>query len=1063
MTYQFTDNQIRTAAGHAIYFKGKDYFLERRVQDVIVEDNVLVASVRGSQEFPYKVRVYLKCKTGLYSECTCLDDAADLCKHAVAALFALQANPKQATVKVVPKVTKTVLKKSSLLFLNHNHQTIKPVIRFYLPVANEHGWVKSININTVIAWGEKINEVTSLSQIVDVQDYRYDQDSDLPALDQFNQAQVHCLRLMHSLEQVYSTGTLLKNYELSLLLRESDDPSIEFYMGKQKMIISREHQAGLNVHVAKEGKEEIKATFAFVVSNHEAPLKGILIAGRPSWLLCPEQGIIVPFHPDIPETVLTKVFAANQEMSIPVDGIVDFYDTIINPLYKHATITFADKKLEQIHLEEQALHVDIHLDGGIKQISADVRFTYGQHTYSIADLIYAPAYLPLSGSHHWLKRDLDEERAVVRFLTQDCGFVLDKQHLFIIKGTDTIAEVVFNKFSAIDDKWTIHYSSDLNDIFHDFQQLTPTLQVGSSSEIDWFYFNVQYKAKGVNQEITQQDIRRQLVGGKNYIQLKSGQFVGIAKNEFAAVEHLIEEFDGKVKNLSVYHVPFLIDEAGRQGIKIDVQGSLKEWHEHFRQFRSIKTVDAPKEVKTILRDYQHKGLDWLNFLREYRLGGILADEMGLGKTLQVLSLIKLDVDQGQKAPNLVVCPTTLVFNWQAEIQKFFPDLKVLIPQGSDRREQLESMNEYHVVITSYALLRRDAEIYEKSTFNYLILDEAQHIKNRYTLNARMSKQLKSKYRLVLTGTPIENSVADLWSIFDFLMPGFLGGYDRFKERYELPILRDQDQHALSALARKIKPFMLRRLKKDVIKELPEKIEQVSWCELEPTQAKTYQQMLLLAQREVMDAYKTQGFNKSRLKILTVILRLRQICCHPQLANVDLGHRLLVSAKLNLLKEMIQESISGGHKVLIFSQFIGMLSIISEYLKKENINFDYMDGSTDNRGDVVNHFNNTPETKVFLLSLKVGGVGLNLTSADTVIIYEPWWNPAVEDQAIDRAHRIGQASTVNAYRLICKGTIEEKILDLQRRKKNLIDSLIISEEGIAKKLGWEDVKFLLDIN
>jgi len=467
-------------------------------------------------------------------------------------------------------------------------------------------------------------------------------------------------------------------------------------------------------------------------------------------------------------------------------------------------------------------------------------------------------------------------------------------------------------------------------------------------------------------------------------------------------------------------------------------------------------------VAGVLRDYQRHGVNWLTFIRKFRFGGILADEMGLGKTLQTLAMVCQAREEGVKLPCLVVCPTTLVWNWEAEVKKFLPGMKTLVIGGNDRRSRLQKIPEVEIVITSYALLRRDVEYYAPYHFHYLILDEAQNIKNRHTLSAQVTKRLKADHRLALSGTPLENSIADLWSIFDFLMPSFLGTYERFREIYETPIVQGQDSQKLTELSRRIAPFVLRRLKQDVIKELPEKIEQTAFCELEPAQAKLYASMADQARKEALEAYRSNGLGKSRMLILTLLLRLRQICCHPQIAGVALKHHIGVSAKTDLFKEMLQELLSSGHRVLVFSQFVEMLKILKEYLEHEKITYEYMDGKTKDRQAKVEHFNTDKDVKVFLLSLKVGGLGLNLTSADTVILYEPWWNPAVEQQAIDRAHRMGQKNAVLAYHLIARGTIEERILELQERKKSMMNALVLSDETVFKSLGWEDIKFLLDL-
>lgn len=1058
-----TEDDISGFAQRHIFLRGKEYFRDGRVKCLEFKNGVLFASVLGSESLPYQVKVYIRDRKSFHSECTCAYDWGTVCKHAVAALLA--ASVKSAGLN--PAGTsgrQNVLSKPSLLFPRDSRSLTPPVIRFTLPTRNNFGISsKGIKVTTTIIHGGQSSELYNTAQLFDPRDYYYGRNSDFPSFDEFNDTQRHCLRLIHSFRDAYSSESRLQPYELALLLRESGGEGVEFFEGRYKQLqVRRGKPVPLVVEVASGSKDKLQA---FLFARHpdapDSPMHGHLVEGRPCWFINFDGGSIFPFADVFDEDILNNVFSINNVVEWPKARMPEFIHSVLGRIKGHARISFRDKDLEHIRFEEASPAVQLYLDGSIKRLTIDVRFIYNGQVFALPDLIYAAAYLPVDGHTLWLKRDIAGERRVIAFLCDECGFYLDGEHHLATTDADAIARFVFEQLPLITGKYDVFCAPDFEKRFKARSFLKPRISFGAD-DLDWFYFDVSYTAQGIEQEFSAEEIRRQLLKGKNYIQLKSGDVIPIAREEFDKAERLAEEFDGKTKSLPVFHVPFLLEEAGRQKLDVALTGRFGEIHERFKRFRSIKTVKPPRQLKNILRDYQRKGLDWLEFLRDFRLGGILADEMGLGKTLQVLALIKTQVEAGERLPHLVVCPTTLVWNWQAEIKKFLPDLKVLIPQGMERRQQIETSNDYHVVITSYALLRRDAQLYEKFPFNYVILDEAQNIKNRHTVNARMSKQLKSRHRLVLTGTPLENSVADLWSIFDFLMPGFLGGYERFKSRYEVPVLKDQNKEALDTLARKINPFVLRRLKKDVIKELPEKIEQISWCEMEPSQCKTYEQMLALGRREVLGAYQAQGFHKSRMKILTVLLRLRQICCHPELAHVKLGHRLAVSAKLNLLKEILQEAVSGGHNILIFSQFVTMLSIIAEYLKKEKILFEYMDGSTKDRPGAVERFNTADDVKIFLLSLKVGGVGLNLTKADTVILYEPWWNPAVEDQAVDRAHRIGQKSAVTAYKLICKGTIEEKILELQKRKKNLIDSLVVSEEGIAKKLGWEDIKFLLDL-
>jgi SNF2 family DNA or RNA helicase len=451
----------------------------------------------------------------------------------------------------------------------------------------------------------------------------------------------------------------------------------------------------------------------------------------------------------------------------------------------------------------------------------------------------------------------------------------------------------------------------------------------------------------------------------------------------------------------------------------------------------------------------------MQFLRQNGFGGVLADEMGLGKTLQALAFFRSIRQQNpSSAPMLVVCPTSLVSNWMAEAEKFTPTLKALAVEGADRERLFARVSDHDLVVTSYALMRRDAERYRQLEFDTLVLDEAQHIKNRQTQNAQAVKSVRARQRLVLTGTPLENSVLDLWSIFDFLMPGYLGTAQDFRERYEQPIARDKDSAAQKRLARRLRPFVLRRTKREVAPELPEKIQQVAYCELTRDQRAVYEQVLEATRKEVLDAAGQEGMGRSRMLVLSALLRLRQICCDPRLLKLDTVEPSGTSAKVELFSELLEEVIDGGHRALVFSQFTSMLALLKETLVAQGLTYCYLDGATTDRSAVVRKFQEDQSIPLFLISLKAGGVGLNLTGADTVIHFDPWWNPAVEDQATDRAHRIGQTRIVTSYKLIARNTVEEKILMLQNRKRELINATIAGEEQFAAALSWEEIQDLL---
>jgi SNF2 family DNA or RNA helicase len=468
-------------------------------------------------------------------------------------------------------------------------------------------------------------------------------------------------------------------------------------------------------------------------------------------------------------------------------------------------------------------------------------------------------------------------------------------------------------------------------------------------------------------------------------------------------------------------------------------------------------------LDSVLRPYQKQGVAWLWFLRERNLAGVLADDMGLGKTLQALAYFQAVAaarPAGQRRPNLVVCPTSLVFAWVAEAQRFTPDLKVLGFHGPDRHERLAQAGPVDLIVTSYALVRRDFDLHAKTEFDTLILDEAQHIKNRATQNAQAVKGLRAAHRFVLTGTPLENSVLDLWSIFDFLMPGYLGSARDFQERYETPIAKQRDAAVQSRLMRRIRPFLLRRLKTEVAPELPARVEQVVLCDLSPEQTAAYRQLLLAGRQEMLDAAADRAQGRARMAALTCLLRLRQVCCDLRLLGATDAQTPPPSGKVDLFAELLDEAIDGGHRILVFSQFVSMLQLLREHLDQAGTGYCYLDGSTTDRAAVVERFQTRANVPVFLISLKAGGTGLNLTAADTVIHFDPWWNPAVEAQATDRAHRIGQKRVVTSYKLIARGTVEEKILTLQTRKKELLKAALGDEEALAAALSWEEIQDLL---
>ncbi|MEJ2619544.1 MAG: DEAD/DEAH box helicase [Candidatus Thiodiazotropha sp.] len=482
--------------------------------------------------------------------------------------------------------------------------------------------------------------------------------------------------------------------------------------------------------------------------------------------------------------------------------------------------------------------------------------------------------------------------------------------------------------------------------------------------------------------------------------------------------------------------------------------------ERFKRLEQIPPCAAPSSLQATLRPYQQEGLAWLQFLREFRLAGILADDMGLGKTLQALAHLLVEKEAGRcDLPSLVVAPTSLTFNWLSEAKRFTPELKVLLLHGTQRKKRFAEVKKHDLIITTYPLLIRDREVLETQDYHLLILDEAQIIKNPKSQASRLIRGFKARHRLCLTGTPMENHLGELWSLFDFLMPGLLGDEKLFRRDFRTPIESRNDGAAAARLSRRLRPFLLRRTKQQVAKELPEKSEIIQSVVLEGAQRELYETVRLSMHRRVREEIQRQGLARSHIVVLDALMKLRQVCCDPRLLKRFNDKPACESAKLSHLMSLLEEMVEEGRCILLFSQFTSMLDLIESEVKQAGIDYLKLTGQTRDRKTVVERFQRG-EVPLFLISLKAGGVGLNLTAADTVIHYDPWWNPAVERQATDRSHRIGQQQKVFVYKLICEGTLEEKILAMQQSKQRLADGLYEANNSQQPQWNEADIETLL---
>lgn len=591
-----------------------------------------------------------------------------------------------------------------------------------------------------------------------------------------------------------------------------------------------------------------------------------------------------------------------------------------------------------------------------------------------------------------------------------------------------------------------------------FNTAKPQTKIHISSNTDWFDARVDIVFG--DQKVTIADVKKALSNRQQFVPLNDGT-LGILPEEWIKKYSLLFRVgEGKQDQLrlSKYHMS-VIDELYDERNEEELVVQLEEKYDQLKLFNNIKEVPVPEHLKQILRPYQEHGFHWINYLQEIGWGGILADDMGLGKTVQALSYMHYFRHTKGKLRALVVCPTTLMFNWENEIKKFTPTLTYHIHHGADRARNKEAFAEKEIIITTYGTLRSDIKLLVDTPLDYVILDESQAIKNPASKVTKAAGLLRAKHRLCMSGTPLQNNTFDIFAQMNFLNPGMLGSLEFFRQEFSIPIDKFGEQDRKDHLRKILYPFILRRTKEQVAKDLPEKIEQILYCEMEEEQRNVYDAYRNDFRDKILGTIETQGINRSQLTILQGLMKLRQICDSPAILNEPEKYPNN-SIKLDELGREIDENI-GNHKALVFSQFLGMLALIREKLKELGVDHEYFDGSTSavDREKAIQRFQNDENCRVFLISLKAGGVGLNLTAADYVYIVDPWWNPAVEQQAIDRTHRIGQTKNIMAYRMICKDTIEDKILQLQDRKRLLAKDLITDDEGFVKSLTRADVEYL----
>jgi superfamily II DNA or RNA helicase len=762
---------------------------------------------------------------------------------------------------------------------------------------------------------------------------------------------------------------------------------------------------------------------------------------------------------------ISSMFGSSNSLSIPRSQA----GPVLEALHE-----LGDSAIEAIKVTNPELQPAVEITIPIPVLNLERRDVTSEHftshrqveLFGILDFEY-PQPPAASNVVYLRNRTFESECSSLLF---ELGFAgLSDKGRYLI-SSDAALDFIHEKYECLSKPWRVRGLDSIRKSVK-FAELSVAVSLSTSSKksefneanakrtgsIDWFDCHVSVIQNNSNLPLSSV-FKNSRHDSDRWTRLDSGAYARVPGGSIAQLKTILGMVDPNCRVSNTIKTQLSLAQAislsriNDQGFSIALDKRLSALSAKLASFSQIKPLKATKGFHGKLRHYQEEGISWLNFLHEFELGGILADEMGLGKTVQALAFFQSLADaRGKKEPKrpvMIVAPTSVITNWSYEIKKFTPSASVLMLHGPGRKAHFDDIPKYDFVLTSYALLRLDRYDLEKHELSYLVLDEAQNIKNPLATTTKAAKALRARRRVALTGTPTENRPMELWSIMDFLMPGYLGSYEFFRTNIERPILEGGTSVEVAQLLNaKTRPFILRRLKADVEKELPPKMESVLHVEMTPSQKHIYTQILNEVRPKVFEAISKKGIQGASVSILAALLRLRQVCNHPNSIDAFSEVPGFDSGKFNLLKDLTLEALESGRKILLFSQFRGMLSIIRTWLDEIGTQYLYLDGATRNRQDLIDKFSQDDSVRLFLISLKAGGAGLNLMAADTVIIYDPWWNPAVESQAVDRAHRIGQTKTVSVYRLVTEDSVEQKIMALKAKKSKIVDALI-NENGLS---------------
>jgi superfamily II DNA or RNA helicase len=1103
------DRALRRLLGARAYLRGYDYVRRHAVDDLVVEETVARGNVRGTDTEPYHVGVQLS-PSGFSSTCTCPAFASSNgghCKHVAALLIALRDQARGAQPRPAPQqqqagsngVHYTVhggtvhvagvdgegrrSKRSRGRGMKSPQHAPMPVRALAASGSGVDAWlpepmppqpkqleyrcqVKQVGTGgpgtggslTITLLDPEARQPLLPTTLVLGQDQHPTPDREaIRQLARFENAGPRRVGIDVRGEDASDLLPLLKGRRVIV-----EPQMMELRFGDEPL------RPRFDLELSQDGTQILVRT-SFMRQGDPRKftmMSGAWFEGSPGWYVDAQEGWARPIDRRVSPAAVRRLL----RMPVIAEPVERLPDLVMQGLPRVALEVGAElPELSQVaDVVDLVPTFRVAAGGSLVEAQVSLRAAYEDVEIDVrADGMTVPVIVkPPEGTSkraRCIRCDIAAQQAAAARL-RDLGLVPDEDgNKFIARGDEAI-RFWTEGLATLPEDWDRYVPDDLVEVSVRDEALGANVRIGSG--VDWLSLRMNFESEGV--AVTQEELARCLTEGRKYVKLADGTFAKLDPQKVREV--LLRQAEilatgggngGKLPLSQAGRIEELLNQVNRAS----VSGDAKELFKKLRDIDEIKGTRKPRNLKAQLRPYQEQGFQWLWFLHEIGSGGVLADDMGLGKTVQTLALL-LAVKtedakvEGKRKPfkTLIVAPTSVVTNWLREMDKFAPSLRHSLWHGAERKERQDEMEDAEVVVTSYALLRRDEELLKEIDWRYVILDEAQQIKNPLSATARAAKRLRSDRRLALSGTPIENRLSEIWSIFDFVSPGLLGPLDKFEERYSRPI-DGGDKTAATRLRATIHPFILRRTKSEVARDLPEKIETDQFCELTGEQSSLYGAVLKEVRAQVMGEVERQGLARSHIQILAGLTRLRQAACDPRLLGLPRQFGDEDSGKLVALRDLIETSLEGGHKVLVFSQFVTMLQLIKRAMDEDKVSYEYLDGSTKDRAERVDNFQRDDGPSVFLISLKAGGSGLNLTAADTVIHFDPWWNPAVEDQATDRAHRIGQTKVVTTYRLIAKGTIEEKILELAEKKRELVGAVLAEDVGGAKKLTKTDLEDL----